>query len=329
MYYYIDVVGSCNLRCPSCPVGSLNHSGRPEGIMKRKRFNQILDKIDQADSDQTVSICLFNWGEPLLHPQLPGLIDDVRQRDWPCIISSNMNCSADFSSIVAAGPTAWRISISGASQETYGRTHKNGRIDKVLNSIKDLRAQMDIYPNNIDVEIFYHLYRSNLGSELESIQKMAREMGFRLTAIPAHMMPMENYLHFKNGTLGENAGSLLDEYLIPPEELLMLTSDFSSDQTCELLDHTMAIGHDGSVDLCCATYEPNQKVANDFCTLTPEELRACRKAAPACRMCKDLGIHKLYEALSPSNPALKKLLIPRLKQLDPSGLASDILGLSA
>ncbi len=296
--------------------------------MERARFNQILDKIDQAYLDQEVSICLFNWGEPLLHPQLPHLIDDVRHRDWPCIISSNMNCNIDFSSIVAAGPTNWRISISGANQETYGRTHKKGRIDKVLRAMKGLREQMDIHPNNIDVEIFYHLYRSNLGEELESMQNLSREMGFRFNALPAHMMPMENYLHFKNGTLGENAASLLDEYLIPPEELLMLTSDFLSDQACELLDHTIAIGHDGSVDLCCATYEQGQKVANDFCTLTPEELKACRKASPACRMCKELGIHKLYDAIAPSNPALKGLLMPRLNQLDPSGLASAIIGLT-
>lgn len=328
MYYYIDVVGSCNLRCPSCPVGSLNDTRRPEGVMERTLFNRILDRIHQAYTAQSVSICLFNWGEPLLHPQLPLLIDDVRRRGWPCVISSNMNCQVDMESIVSAGPTTWRISISGAKQQTYGRTHKKGRIDKVLRAMKGLREQMDIHCSDIDVEVFYHLYRSNLGGELESMHNLAQEMGFRFTALPAHMMPMENYLHLKNDTLSEDARSLFDEYLIHPEELLALTADFSSDRECELLDHTMTIGHDGSVDLCCATYEPKQKVAKDFCALTSDELKARRKAAPACRRCKDIGIHKLYEAITPSNSALTELLVPRLKQLDSSGLASTILGLS-
>ena len=193
MYYYIDVVGSCNLRCPSCPVGSLKNTGRPEGVMERTLFNRILDKIHQSYTAESVSICLFNWGEPLLHPQLPLLIDDVRRRGWPCVISSNMNCQVDMASIVSAGPTTWRISISGAKQSTYGRTHKKGRIDKVLRAMKSLREQMHIHRSDIDVEVFYHLYRSNL--------------------------------------------------------------------------------------------------------LTPDELKARRKAAPACRRCKDIGIHKLMRPL--------------------------------
>jgi len=54
--YYIDIVGTCNLRCPSCPVGNyLPHDfmdlQRPKGFMKLALFEQILDKIKRENSD--------------------------------------------------------------------------------------------------------------------------------------------------------------------------------------------------------------------------------------------------------------------------------------
>jgi hypothetical protein len=81
---------------------------------------------------------------------------------------------------------------------------------------------VQIHIAQIDVEIFYHLCCNNLGSELESIHRLSREMDFRFTAFPAHTMPMENYLYLKNGSLGESAHSIPDEYLIHPEVLLTL-----------------------------------------------------------------------------------------------------------
>lgn len=324
--FYVDIVGVCNLRCPSCPVGSLSGDGRAHSLMSREMFNQILDKIGREYS-AAPAICLFNWGEPLLHPELPIIIADVRARGWPCIISSNMNTRRDLAPIVAAGPTYWRISLSGAGQTTYGRTHERGQISFVLDNLRTLRAEMDAQGKVIDVEVFYHLYCGNLGPEIKAIQDLAKDLGFRMSALPAHMMPMENYIRLRDGTLGETASNLLGEYLIHPEELLNLTKPFSSDRTCDLLDGVVSINSDGSVDLCCATYEPAQRMTNDFVSISSAELQARRKAAKACTSCMDLGVHKIYDALKPSNPQLAGLLSPRLVKLDPSGIAASVLGL--
>ena len=326
MLFYVDIVGTCNLRCPSCPVGSLPATGRPKGKMSRDLFNRILDKIG-AEHPSTPSICLFNWGEPLLHPQLPQLIEDVRGRGWACILSSNMNTHRDLGPIVAAGPTYWRISISGADQQTYGRTHEKGQIDVVLRNMRALREQMDIHGKSIDVEVFYHLYRNNLNQELKAIHDLARELGFRATAMPAHLMPVENYLRLRDGKLGNTASGLLDEFLVHPTEMLDLAKTLAKDRTCEMLDSSLTINCDGSVDLCCASYEPEHRMVDDIFSVTLEELQARRNAASVCSECMDLGVNKTYEALHSSNPAFGDLLRPRLEQLDPSGLAASILGL--
>ena len=43
--YAIDVVGTCNLRCPTCPVGNFTAADRPKGFMEPELFERILDKI--------------------------------------------------------------------------------------------------------------------------------------------------------------------------------------------------------------------------------------------------------------------------------------------
>lgn len=43
-YYLIDIVGSCNLKCPSCPVG--NYEEQPtKGLMSLETYKRILHKI--------------------------------------------------------------------------------------------------------------------------------------------------------------------------------------------------------------------------------------------------------------------------------------------
>ena len=72
-YYYIDIVGSCNLRCPSCPVG--NYAAQmPKGLMRLDKYKQIVEKIIAEHPGERIFIDLYNWGEPILHKQLPEII---------------------------------------------------------------------------------------------------------------------------------------------------------------------------------------------------------------------------------------------------------------
>jgi len=45
--YTIDIVGTCNLRCPTCPVGNSPAAERPKGFMPVDVFERILGKISR------------------------------------------------------------------------------------------------------------------------------------------------------------------------------------------------------------------------------------------------------------------------------------------
>ncbi len=48
--YAIDVVGTCNLRCPTCPVGNSPLGARPKGFMEVDLFRRIIAKVVADDA---------------------------------------------------------------------------------------------------------------------------------------------------------------------------------------------------------------------------------------------------------------------------------------
>jgi uncharacterized radical SAM superfamily Fe-S cluster-containing enzyme len=72
----IDAVDVCNLRCPSCPSGRRS-GGSPVGLLAPRTLQDIVEKARTECHLSYVS--LFNWGEPLLHPELPRLVSVVRE----------------------------------------------------------------------------------------------------------------------------------------------------------------------------------------------------------------------------------------------------------
>ena len=77
MEILIDVVGTCNLKCPTCPVGNSPQEGNARGAMPREKLEAILLK---ARAECTVeSVALFNWTDPLIHPRLPELVETVKR----------------------------------------------------------------------------------------------------------------------------------------------------------------------------------------------------------------------------------------------------------
>ncbi len=122
--FVIDIVGTCNLRCPTCPVG--NSPERPRGFMDLALFRRIIAKIRRESPVPHPQINLYNWGEPLLHPELPRIIAILRQAGMRSYLSSNLNIKRGLEAVIAAGPDELKISLSGFSQETYSRTHARG-----------------------------------------------------------------------------------------------------------------------------------------------------------------------------------------------------------
>ena len=60
VFYTVDVVSSCNLKCLSCAHSA--EGPKPGGIMKIKDVKQLSKKL--SESHRTISFSLYSWGEP-------------------------------------------------------------------------------------------------------------------------------------------------------------------------------------------------------------------------------------------------------------------------
>src|SRR5262249_24551182 len=154
---FIDVIGSCNLRCPSCPVGNMGPLDESR-VMPKEMFQRIVDKA--FDEFGIRSVSLFNWTEPLLHPQLADFIRIVKSKGMYCLVSSNLNVMRNIDEVLKAGPDWFRISLSGFTQEIYGRTHKAGKIERVKENMRLLaEAKKRVGARRTMIKVYYHKYR--------------------------------------------------------------------------------------------------------------------------------------------------------------------------
>lgn len=287
--YDIEVVGSCNLRCPSCPVGNSPHSERRRGLMNLQLFERIVDKIVR-ETPVIGSIGLFNWAEPFLHPELASFIEIVKKRGIYCRLSSNFNVVRNLDDVLRAKPDALRVSLSGYYPQTYSQTHRRGNVNVVKSNLYKLRALMDDLNSTTCIEVLYHLYAHNLEEDYVRAKGLCEELGFTFHPVWAYLMPVEKYLQYYEQTLGEEDLRLVDLLAVRPEEARDISIRLRRED-CYLRANQLAINVDGSVALCCGSYDDEYTIAPDFLTKTYAELQASKYANPLCARCVSHGIH--------------------------------------
>jgi len=304
--YLIDISGTCNLRCPSCPVGNFmrtdfQNDGRTKGFMSVDYFKSIMERIKKDRIGQSTLIVLYNWGEPLIHPEIAKVIETVHQYGFNVAVSSNLSNESDLKNIVKAQPNYFRASISGYKQDVYGRSHRGGDVSLVISNLYRLRHYMTKFGKDFFVEVYYHIYRHNCGDDIAKIKSIADDLKFRFNTQFAYYMPIEKMMKAIEGEpLSEEDKSLVDNLLISPKEQSDVAVNFiNSASDCTLRRDMIAINWDGSVPLCCGVYDYQHNVAPDFLSMTHDEIQALRYGNKFCGRCMAKGGHLIGENLPP------------------------------
>lgn len=286
--YAIDVVGTCNLRCPTCPVGNSPAAERPKGFMEPELFERVLDKIVAERVADRPEVWLFNWGEPLLHPELPALITAVKRRGLRCHLSTNLNVERSLREVVRAAPDDLKVSLSGFTPETYARTHVRGHLALVKSNLYRLRHDLDRCGVATRVWVGHHLYKGT-ESQVADVAALCRELGFEHHPMPAFYMPLERLVDVLDGRRPPDPTW---ELLIqaPPVYLERIRGRRSEQHDCELRFNQTVINHDGSVALCCCVYERENMLGLSFLDTPHAELEAAKYRHPMCRTCMARGL---------------------------------------
>ena len=297
---YIDVVGGCNLKCPSCPMGNSRNLPRTKGLMEPAMLNRIMKKA--VNECKVVSVGLFNWTEPLLHPRLSELVRVVRSHGVPCSISTNLSVNKSFDDLLEANPEAIYISTSGFTQAVYERTHKGGDIELVKRNMKILAEESARCGGKTHITVMFHRYRGNQQDEIY-MRDFAKSLGFSFQTDHARMMPLEKTLAYIGHDLSmtqltPDDYEILKLLPIPLDEAMEIAVQHKT-QPCSFLSSQIVIDVLGEVQLCCAVYDSSKYGIGNYLNTPLHHIQGFRHSHPMCAKCRNAGGHVYAPASAP------------------------------
>jgi radical SAM protein with 4Fe4S-binding SPASM domain len=291
----IEPTNICNLACPTCPTGKGKIAPKPQ--MSVERFGAVVDAL----TPRLKTLALWNYGEPLLHRDLPAIIGRAKSAGVRVVkVSSNAHFldGERGRALLASGLDVLILSVDGASQATYEVFRKGGDFADVSRQIAWICAEKRrLGQTRPSIEIQFIVMRHN-EHEIDDIRRLCAEWGVD---------------RLKIKTVG--AEDETTRHLVPISKVL---SRYREDGTqnashpfCTMAwDHTV-VNVDGSVTPCCYL-RPDMGDAfvmgNVFETPFAEIWRgeryqafrramlAGRKDMPVCNRCRG-GTHDLFTAI--------------------------------
>lgn len=296
--YQIDISGTCNLKCISCPQGNFDIKPKT-GFMNEVTFEKVLTKII-AEDPFVGAVSLYNWGEPLLNPHLPEILRIAESKGIHTAISSNLNIEKDFTDVIKARPTWFRVSVSGFG-ESYEVTHTGGSWPLFHRNIHRLKELMDEYHPDMQVEVFYHIYRHNNGEDLQKMKELCEQLGFTFRFRHAALAPLENIEAVIEGRpLSPEAEKTRQLQIFPVEEVMEIARS-QKDRPC-FYKRCLWITWDLRVANCMEWFSPHLSlVPRDFLSTPLKEIIAARKDNEFCDRCQEKAIHRCYVVYGDEN----------------------------
>jgi MoaA/NifB/PqqE/SkfB family radical SAM enzyme len=282
----IDITSGCNLRCPSCPTGSLP---KRFSFMEPKLFDAIVNKISRECPGASVG--LFDVCEPTLNSNWLDYVELGVSIGLVMWISTNLNVPIDCERLGKSGIDSAIISLSGYTQAVYESGHAGGKIERVHRQMRELAK----HKHDIKFRVAYHCYRDNLGDgEYGATKLLCRELGFRFYPMIARLNQVKNALNWQR-----TDAKTLDRLIVHPSLYAKLNAG-REQEPCVMLEENLSINCHGQVQLCCNV--PDSNHAGYFLDMPLAEIQRKRKEPnEVCRACMASNIHKLFEYSGTAN----------------------------
>lgn len=318
LFYTVDVMGTCNLKCLSCAHGAGGEK-YARGLMTLDTYRQVIDKII-AENDLVTHISLYSWGEPFLNPALPDMVAYLHRHGIAAALSSNLSIKNEplLHKVIQQNPAYLKVSLSGYYPAAYNDTHSGGDIYLVRSNLLRLRHYIDKYRLDTVVDVNYHLYNNNNGRNLQKMRELCAELGFFLSTSFALVMPLERVIEKLEGHPSPTTLALEGKLLVGIEEGISAARTVDRESSpispadCPFLANQTIINWDLSVPICCTTFNrgPNV-VASNFLSASKAQISNGKQQAGICQTCVrhglpayNLGLNRSrWEAVAATKPS--------------------------
>lgn len=253
----LEIYRKCNLRCPSCPLG--NGSLNSSDPLPLNKVKEIIDKISSTVED----LSLFNYGEPLLHPEVVKIVSYCKLKgiNRVNIHTNGLVLNKELSKgLILSGLDRIRFSVDAATEKSYKKYRVGGNFKLLLKKIDEfLSLKKELSSNSPSVEVQMIVMKHN-ESEIEKFYNLfkGKDVKIRYKTFNAHMSGFVN----KNKSLK----------FLPSNKRFSRYKDSSADlnkEKYEKLDcnwpvERIIINSDGSLSPCCYGFEEKYSLGNVF-----------------------------------------------------------------
>lgn len=258
---YVEITNVCNLRCAFCPP-----TGRAKAFMSPEQFEEVLRQA-QPYSDH---VYLHVRGEPLLHPDLVGLLDLCGKYGFRANITTNGTLLGKVGPSILGHPALRQVNISLHALEENSlpqEQYLQEVLEFALRAVRDTQTAVALRLWNLSGEKDADLNRSRNRAVLDAVEQKFNT-GY-----------IEDRLHGNRGVkIGQrlylNHGAQFEW----PSLDMPLGCQSGSSCWCPGLLHQLGVLADGTVIPCCLDAEGVINLGNLFKTPLEQILAAPRAA---------------------------------------------------
>src|SRR5258708_7606557 len=171
---YIEPTSRCNELCQQCPRTLLSREEDRDLTFDQFRF--IVDQFPVLER-----VVLHGLGEPLLNKDLPRMIRYLKGRGTYVLFNSNgiLLNTRRGQELIDAGLDEYRLSMDGATRETYARVRGVDAFDKIWRNIRAFMVmKQEQNASKPVVSLWFTAMKENL-HELPGLVDLATESGIR------------------------------------------------------------------------------------------------------------------------------------------------------
>ncbi len=292
----IEISGMCPAKCPYCAQRRLRQAKHFGGIMPPVLFEQILDHLFEIGIINEIDInpvSLFNWGEPFSNPKINDILQILKKKKLSASISSNFIVKPDIDPGFFPVIDNATFSISGLSQNSYGRIH-GASINKVLNNFEDFYKKIREYSPNTKIRIAWHRYTFNENEFWDSLKYFNRP-GISFLPVAAWWNDLFEMLDLLDGNLPEDRKKEAerDLFIDGIRKQVAYCKTESKGYRCPEWDSFLVIDEIGQLLLCCGvTRYDSDYVLGNILNMSAEEIWKKKISNPFCNKCLSSGVVK-------------------------------------
>lgn len=165
----IELTSRCNYSCIGCPTTNLP---RGKGDMDPELFYRIFDEV----GNQIDKIFLWNYGEPLLHPKIETMLQEVKDYGAYKILSTNGSKLEELPNPnFLTSLDELIVSLNGLDEETYSLHQRGGDFNKVVRGLKRVAPYLADAKTKYVMQVVAH--KGNIGL-IDRVVEFAEKNGF-------------------------------------------------------------------------------------------------------------------------------------------------------